>query len=61
MSWLDITDELTEEGKALPVGRVLMFSKVDLKIMRKKNGKVWAKRVYLYHPEEVEIKDKVEM
>lgn len=56
--WVDITDELTPDGKGLPVGKVLMFDKVDLKIMRKHKGKIWAKRVFMYKPDEIEIKDK---
>jgi hypothetical protein len=65
MKWLDITKELTKKGqKDLLVGQVLIFSyegsPVHLKIKRKHKGKVWAERVYLYHPDEVEIKDKVE-
>ena len=60
-----MTPELTKEGiRRLKVGQVMMFSyegsETHLKIMRKANGKVWAKEVYLYLPEEVEIKDKVE-
>jgi hypothetical protein len=62
MSWIDITKELTAEGRKLPVGQILMFDKVDLKIMRKYKGKVWAKRVHLMTPEqadnEVEIVQK---
>ena len=57
--WLDITAELTKEGKKeLKVNQVLMFdyegSPIHLKIMRKRNGKVWAKRTYLYKPEEAD-------
>lgn len=58
MSWLDITNDLTKQGREeLKVGQVLLFDKVHLKIMRKHRNKVWAKRVFLYLPEEVEIKD----
>lgn len=65
MGWLDITQDLTKQGqKNLQVGQVLIFdfegSPVHLKIMRKHNGKVWAKPNYIYLPEEVEVKDKVE-
>lgn len=60
MAWIDITDDLTEAGKELPVGKVLIFSKVHLKIMRKYKGKVWAKRVFMYLPEEVDIVDSEE-
>lgn len=61
--WEDITDILTDEGKErLEVGQVLMFdyegSPLHLKIMRKYKGKVWAKKNYLYRPEEVIVKDK---
>lgn len=60
MNWIDITDILTEEGKRnIQTGQVMMFSKVDLKVMRKAhNGKIWAKRVFLYLPEEVDIVSK---
>lgn len=59
MAWLDITEDLTQEGiRELKTGQVLMFSKVHLRIMRKAKGKVWAKRVFMYRPEEVDIVDK---
>lgn len=62
MSWIDLTPMLTHAGKSIPVGRVLMFNKngveTHIKIMRKKNGKVWGKQVYMYKPEEVDITDK---
>lgn len=50
MAWLDLTNDLTEKGKKrLQLNQVLMFdyegSPVYLKIMRKANGKVWAKRI----------------
>lgn len=53
MPWLDITDELSPQGQqALQLGQVLMFdyegSPLNLKIMRKKGGRVWAKRIDLY-------------
>ena len=56
--WEEISDVLTKPGaKKLKVGEVLMFdyegSPVHLKIMRKHNGKVWAKRTHLYTPEEL--------
>ena len=65
MSWVDFTNDLTKKGqRELKVGQVLMFnfegSETHLKIMRKKNGKVWVKEVYLYKPEEVQVRDKVE-
>lgn len=66
MKWLDITDDLNEVGKKkLKVGQVLFFDNdtefgIQLKIMRKNKGKVWAKQVYMYKPEEVFEKDKVE-
>lgn len=60
MSWIDITDQLTEKGQEeLKVGQILLFTKVKLKIVRKRNGKVWAKRVRLYHPDQVGIVDAV--
>jgi hypothetical protein len=58
MKWIDITSDLSEQGrKGLKTGQVLMFSKIHLRIVRKAKGKVWAKRVFMYKPEEVEITD----
>jgi hypothetical protein len=62
MSWIDLTPELTEEGiERLNVGEVLFFnyegSEITLKIMRKARGKVWAKSVIMYKPDEVEVED----
>ena len=62
MGWLDITGELTPQGKRwLKVGQVLVFdfegSKLYLKVMRKRNGKVWAKETKLYLPNEVQTDD----
>ncbi len=59
MGWLDITPDLTKKGqKLVKVGQVLMFSfegsPLHLKIMRKAKGKVWAKNVHLYTPEEAD-------
>jgi hypothetical protein len=50
MAWLNITDDLSKEGrKKLEVGQVLMFdfegSPVYLKIMRKNKKGIWAKRL----------------
>ena len=50
MAWLNLTNDLTAEGKKkLKVGQVMMFdfegSPVYLKIMRKVRGKVYAKRL----------------
>ena len=49
MSYLNITDDLNAKGRRLPIGKVLIFdyegSPVYLKIMRKKDGKVWAKKL----------------
>lgn len=63
MGWLNITDDLTKEGrKKIKTGQVLFFdyegSELQLRIMRKRGGKIWAKRVYMYRPDEVEINDK---
>lgn len=62
MGWLDITEDLTDKGRELPAGTVLIFdyegSPLHLKIMRHAKGRVWAKKNYLYHPDEVQIKDK---
>jgi hypothetical protein len=65
MGWLDITDDLTKKGRTLPVGKVLIFTdkkgiKTYVKIMRKYKGKIWGKLNYLYHPDEVQIKGRVE-
>jgi len=62
MKWIDLTEELTEEGKnKIQVGQVLLFDNgtkngIQLKIMRKARGKVWAKEVYLYKEEEIFVK-----
>lgn len=57
--WHDITDILTPEGREeIPIGQYLRFEKIDLKVVRKRNGKVWAKEVFLYKPEEVGIINK---
>lgn len=66
MAWIDLTEDLTEAGKKLPVGEVLFFKHkkagpIHLKIMRKAYGKVWAKRTYLYLPSEVEVTDKTKI
>ncbi len=58
-SWLDITEDLTKKGqRELKVGQVLIFdfegSPIHLKIMRKYKNKVWAKKTYLYTPEEAD-------
>lgn len=49
MAYLNITEELTKEGKELPLGKVLIFdfegSPVYLQIKRKQKGQVWAKRL----------------
>jgi hypothetical protein len=59
MKWVDITDVLTKKGqKEIPIGKYLRFEKVDLKVMRKYKGKIWAKRVFLYEPDEVHITKK---
>lgn len=63
MGWLNITDDLTKEGrKKLKTGQVLFFdyegSELQLRIMRKTKDKIFAKRVYMYKPDEVEISDK---
>lgn len=59
MSWTDISSELTKEGiEKIPIGQYLRFQKVDFKVMRKRNGKVWAKRVFLYKPDEVGVVNK---
>lgn len=62
--WIDLTNDLSPEGaEKVKVGQVLLFSKgkngTQLKIMRKANGKVWAKQVYLYKEDEIFVKDKV--
>lgn len=57
--WEDITDILNKKGqRQLQVGQVLIFdfegSATHLKIMRKRYGKVWAKKTYIYTPEEAD-------
>ena len=56
--WESIEDILTPRGiKRLKIGQILLFefegSPIHLKIMKKTNGRVWAKRVRLYTEEEV--------
>jgi len=58
----DISDIFTPEGIArIKKDQVLMFEyegeRVELKITKvnKKSGKVFAKRVTTYHPDEVEV------
>lgn len=66
MKWYEITEDLTPGGKRkIQVGQVLFFDNdtpegIQLKIMRKHKGKVWAKRVYMYKPEEVQWPGKVQ-
>lgn len=54
---IEITDELTPEGiDRLEVGQVLRFefegSITELKVIRKKNRRVWAETVTTYTPDE---------
>ena len=63
MAWLDLSEDLTEEGQQrVNVGQVLIFKQNDvktyLKIMRKHKGKVWAKEIYLYRPDQIGIEEK---
>ncbi len=63
MKWIDMTPDLTEKGlKELQVGQVMIFefegSKTYLKIMRKHKGKVWAKEIQLYRPDQIDIVDR---
>lgn len=63
--WEDITGDLTKKGqRELNVGQILMFdfegSPIHLKIMRKRHGKVWAKRTYAYTPEEADQEVEIE-
>ena len=56
---IDLTPELTEKGIAeLKTGQVLGFnyegSPLYLKIVRKANGKVWAKETQLYTQDEMQ-------
>jgi len=62
MAWLNITDILTPQGiEKLKVGQVLMFdfegSRNELKIMRKTESSVWAKRISTVLPEQVMVKE----
>jgi hypothetical protein len=71
--WVDITDLLTLDGVealrngkdiGLTVGQVLKFdyegSETYLRLVRldRRRGKLWAKEVQLYNPEDVEVVDK---
>jgi hypothetical protein len=61
--WESIEDILTPKGlKELKTGQVLIFnyegSPIHLKIRRKSKGRVWAERINLYRPDEVEIIDR---
>ncbi len=64
MKWIDLTEDLTQEGfDNLLVGQVLIFNHpkagpIHIKIRRKSKGKIWGQRMYLYAPEEVDIVDK---
>lgn len=58
--WIDLTEDLSPEGvEKVEVGQVLMFTKDgvenNLKIMRKRNGKVWVKHVAMYLPDQVKV------
>lgn len=58
--WIDVTDDIPID---VEVGQVLMFdyegSPLHLKIMRKRNGRVWAEKlkIRLMHPDEVIVKE----
>jgi hypothetical protein len=61
----DISDIFTPEGiQRIKKDQVLMFEyegeRVELKITKvnKKSGKVFAKRIKTYHPDEVEVTSK---
>ena len=63
--WIDITDDLTPEGiDRLKVGQIMMFdyegSRIDLKVMLKRDHRVYVKPVKTYSPDQVQVKDKVE-
>ena len=63
--WEDITDILTEDGaEKIKVGQVLIFnfegSPLHLKVVRKRNGKVWAKKMHLYTRDEMAAIDGVD-
>ncbi len=63
--WENITDILTEDGaEKIKVGQVLIFnfegSPLHLKVMRKRNGKVWAKKTHLYTRDEMAAIDGVD-
>ena len=62
MTWIDLTPELTLKGQEeLKTGQILGFdfegSKTWLRIMRKAKGKVWAKEIDTYTPDQVDIVD----
>lgn len=63
MAWMEVTEDLTEAGiEKLAVGDILRFDQggdlYELKIMRKNKGRIWAKPVVTYDPNDVEIVDK---
>lgn len=63
MKWVDLTKDLTKKGREeLKTGQILGFdfegSKTWLRIVRKSKGKVWAKEIETFRPEEVDIVDK---
>lgn len=65
MTWLDITKDLPKPKPGTPdfqTGQILGFdfegSKTWLRIMRKAKGKVWAKEIDTYTPDQVDIVDK---
>jgi hypothetical protein len=56
--WIDITGDLTEKGIAeLKPGMILKFDQggdpFTLKVVRNKHGKVWAKPIQAYTPEQL--------
>jgi hypothetical protein len=61
--WENLTDMLTLRGlEELQVGQILIFdyegSKIYMKIMRKRHGKLWAKEITTYNPDQIDIVDK---
>lgn len=65
MGWIDLSEDLTEQAMVdFQVGQILGFdyegSKTWFRVMRKRNGKLWVKEITTYHPDQVEVVDKVE-
>jgi len=61
----ELTEAFTEEGiSKLTTNQTLTFIldgvSTSYKIKRIKDGRIWAKEIRLYHPDEIKIEDKVD-